>query len=347
MARGVQMAESVQVPLCFGRIPTIVGTPDPDLLFGTPGPDVILALGGDDLIFGGGGRDYICAGTGDDVVYGEGGRDFIKGGPGNDLLFGGRGYDTVRGDPGRDICLGDTKTGCELGLPTVITVMVVYTPAVEAKYQRLCARGPYAFAGPVPYGWNWFQFGPCPVKDGQPAIQALASRLIDNATVIFNRNLDAVLGQTVRDLEPPAILFRLVHVAEVSFPPNHDEELTTALGLLLTDGDGVIDEVHDLRDTYHADLVLLLVSGGNTSGYCGMAVMPGTPEGDSGAAFSVVDPFVYTGGTSQAVGIQYLTVAHEIGHNLGSASDAWGYLLPPEQNAALIKHYAPIVAAYR
>ena len=48
--------------LCFGQLPTIVGTNGNDVLTGTDGPDVILAGDGDDTIEGGRGDDLICSG---------------------------------------------------------------------------------------------------------------------------------------------------------------------------------------------------------------------------------------------------------------------------------------------
>ena len=37
-----------------------------DSIYGTPGPDVIVALGSQDQNFGGGGADRICGGDGND-----------------------------------------------------------------------------------------------------------------------------------------------------------------------------------------------------------------------------------------------------------------------------------------
>src|SRR5262245_58615973 len=65
---------------CDGRVATIVGTSDDDVLTGTPGPDVIAGLEGDDRINGGDGDDTIC---------GDDGADVVAGGPGDDRLFGG------------------------------------------------------------------------------------------------------------------------------------------------------------------------------------------------------------------------------------------------------------------
>jgi Ca2+-binding RTX toxin-like protein len=65
---------------------TIVGTPGPDLIFGTQHRDVICRLGGNDLIDGMGGNDVIFGGPGNDTLNGGSGDDVIYGGPGNDRI---------------------------------------------------------------------------------------------------------------------------------------------------------------------------------------------------------------------------------------------------------------------
>jgi Ca2+-binding RTX toxin-like protein len=81
-------------PECFGRAPTITGTPLGDTLIGTNEPDVIVGLGGRDFIKGLGGGDRICGG---------GVRDRIRGGSGHDRLAGQRGDDLLKGGEGRDL----------------------------------------------------------------------------------------------------------------------------------------------------------------------------------------------------------------------------------------------------
>lgn len=70
---------------CWGRVPTIRGTYQDDILRGTDKNDVIVGLKGDDLIFAGDGRDYICGDRGNDTINGGGGHDSARGGRGADL----------------------------------------------------------------------------------------------------------------------------------------------------------------------------------------------------------------------------------------------------------------------
>jgi hypothetical protein len=75
-----------------------------DFLFGGPGNDTIIALGGSDNLFPGTGNDIVFAGPGSDTiddsdVSGGGGDDRIAPGPGgdNDLIKAGTGFDTYVG----------------------------------------------------------------------------------------------------------------------------------------------------------------------------------------------------------------------------------------------------------
>ncbi len=87
---------------------TLNGDPVGNLIFGTPGNDVIdcsgfnqdvviFGGGGDDLILGGSAGDHISGGAGDDRLFGQGGDDKLSGGLGSDLCDGGNGNDTATG----------------------------------------------------------------------------------------------------------------------------------------------------------------------------------------------------------------------------------------------------------
>jgi Ca2+-binding RTX toxin-like protein len=106
---------------CNGRVTTMVGTAQRDVLRGTPGPDVIHGLDGNDLISGLEGNDTICGGGGPDIVWAGPGNDLVIGGWGADLLYGNTGRDSLNGGTGNDVCNGgapntepgDTAVNCE------------------------------------------------------------------------------------------------------------------------------------------------------------------------------------------------------------------------------------------
>ena len=104
---------------------------------------------------------------------------------------------------------------------------------------------------------------------------------------------------------------RLVHKHRVSYTEG------SKLGMdldRLTDIDGTMDEVHDLRDRYGADLVALIVGRSNA---CGVAWVPDFgryPDSDmSGLGFSVTAHNCETS--------TFHTFAHELGHNQGAGHD--------------------------
>ncbi len=96
------------VPMCFGQVATIVGTPGDDVIDGTHRDDVIVALGGNDVVRGRGGNDLICGGDGDDDLRGGPGNDTLVGGDGNDFIAGKQDNDLLMGDRGDDTLLGNS-----------------------------------------------------------------------------------------------------------------------------------------------------------------------------------------------------------------------------------------------
>ncbi|HJY34415.1 MAG TPA: M12 family metallo-peptidase, partial [Vicinamibacterales bacterium] len=99
---------------------------------------------------------------------------------------------------------------------------------------------------------------------------------------------------------------RLVHTAEVTYT---EAGSNTDLTRLQNPTDGYLDNVPTLRNTYGADVVSLL---GNGYG-CGLGYMMSTPStGFASYAYSVVDQTCAAGN---------LSLAHEMGHNMGLNHD--------------------------
>lgn len=99
---GVAAPAEAATRTCFGVKATIVGTDGDDVIRGTAGPDVIVALRGKDRVLGRGGEDTVCAGVGADEILGGGGADALSGGHGDDRSFGGDGRDGFFGGMGDD-----------------------------------------------------------------------------------------------------------------------------------------------------------------------------------------------------------------------------------------------------
>lgn len=101
---------------------------------------------------------------------------------------------------------------------------------------------------------------------------------------------------------------RLVHAAEVDYEETGDTVLDR--DRLRDPGDGFMDGVHALRDTYGADLVSLFTASGDWCGYA-YILDPVDPSFED-RGFNVVK-------LSCAVGNH--TFAHENGHNMGARHD--------------------------
>lgn len=102
--------------------------------------------------------------------------------------------------------------------------------------------------------------------------------------------------------------FRLVHTAEIAYTETGN--YNTDLSRLRNTADGFMDDVHTLRNTHKADLVALIED--NIGDACGVAyVMDSVSAGFAGWAFSVVEDAC----------VSSYTLAHELGHNMGSMHD--------------------------
>ena len=86
--------------------PTIIGTPERDVLIGEDPGEIIQGLADQDLIYGNGGEDIIEGGDGNDLVYGGKDNDILYGNNHNDRLYGNNGNDELFGNDGNDILYG-------------------------------------------------------------------------------------------------------------------------------------------------------------------------------------------------------------------------------------------------
>ena len=104
----------------------------------------------------------------------------------------------------------------------------------------------------------------------------------------------------------------LVHYEEVDY---EEESFPEALSHLTHPTDGVMDNVHELRDEYAADEVVLLIEDFTA---CGLAwlMMEVSPDFET-YAFAVVNQSCATGNYS---------FGHELGHNMGAQHDWYQYL---------------------
>ena len=100
------------------------------------------------------------------------------------------------------------------------------------------------------------------------------------------------------------LTFRLVHAAEVSY--THDT-LSRDLSRLQAGTSG-LSVVHSWRNTYGADVVVMLVDTGSASGTVGLGYLLNTYAGTPDYAYSVC--------AIRSVDISH-TMTHEVGHNLG------------------------------
>lgn len=139
---------------------------------------------------------------------------------------------------------------------------------------------------------------------GAMAMQSQAQAAVDSLNAIF---LNSGVANRVR----------LVHRQLVAYT----ERSNCAAGAIITDcaldditsdNDGIVDQVHDLRDQHGADLVGFII--GNAPPWCGIAWIPSTLSSSNHPyGFAVVSQFCAVGGRG---------FAHEVAHNLGANHDA-------------------------
>jgi hypothetical protein len=110
-------------------------------------------------------------------------------------------------------------------------------------------------------------------------------------------------AQLVADNSGTHFTVHLVHSAEVAYTESGDSDID--LERLQKTGDGYLDSVHTLRNTYGADLVVLFTKIEDTGG---LGYLLNSPSGTPTYAFSIT--------RVQQASWTYTTI-HEIGHNMG------------------------------
>jgi hypothetical protein len=105
-------------------------------------------------------------------------------------------------------------------------------------------------------------------------------------------------------------LINVVNTTKVTY--DEATGYSEALSAVTNTSDGLMDSIHGLRDTYSADLVVLIIDNGDS---CGIAWKPSTVSSSNASlGFSVV-------GWNCATG--YYSFAHEMGHNMGVGHDTY------------------------
>ena len=139
--------------------------------------------------------------------------------------------------------------------------------------------------------------GAVTLAGGQPALDALIQAGVDETNLAMSNSL---LSTQVN----------VVWSQEVAYSTSGN--FGADLARLTDPDDGILDQVHQLRDDFKADLVCLVSEPGNVCGIAYISVLPGgTPNPDLG--FNVVNVNCMTAPVS--------AFAHEIGHNLGVRHD--------------------------
>jgi peptidyl-Asp metalloendopeptidase len=139
-------------------------------------------------------------------------------------------------------------------------------------------------------------------------VYTLAARAAAGGTSSILSQVNLAIAETNTGYQNSGVVqrLRLAAAVEVSYVETGD--IAVDLDRVTAPGDGYLDGVHSLRDTYKADLVSLITQTPG-SPYCGSAwLMAGNNPGFAPNAFSVVERQCMTG---------YYSFGHELGHNMG------------------------------
>jgi hypothetical protein len=142
-------------------------------------------------------------------------------------------------------------------------------------------------------------------------VYTAAARDAAGSTTAIESQIDLAVVETNQGYANSGVTqrIRLVHKEEINYSES-SFDWNTALNRLQNTTDGYMDNVHALRDTYHADVVVMIVSANN---YCGLGYLMQTVSPSFAAyAFCLVSQDCATG---------YYSFAHEMGHNMGAHHD--------------------------
>ncbi|MGB0386450.1 MAG: M12 family metallo-peptidase [Ardenticatenaceae bacterium] len=130
-------------------------------------------------------------------------------------------------------------------------------------------------------------------------------------TKAIESTIELAVAETNQAYESSEVKQRLfiANMAEVEYDETGSS--TTDLSRLRSSSDGFMDDIHALRNEYHADEVVLITENGG--GFCGVAyLMTSINTSFHSSAFSVVARGCATGN---------YTFGHELGHNMGLNHD--------------------------
>ncbi len=137
-----------------------------------------------------------------------------------------------------------------------------------------------------------------------------AARAAEGGTAQIEALVDLAVAETNQAYQNSGVTPRLnlVYTGEVAYTESGD--FSTDLTRLQGTSDGYMDDIHALRDTYHADQVTLIIE---STQYCGLGYFMDTASTSFAPwAFTVVARDCATG---------YYSYGHELGHNMGLQHD--------------------------